>query len=612
MGPGQTRLLIWSVPTVAIFFSLLWYRRKRAKTTKPSTPPIPIPQKSQEDLPQIQSQKHLTQLEATKTPIKEETKPQSTPFSRSLSGVESAPIDIKTNRSPPLVVSDKDLDIEIQKIKSLNSSTMAKTKTSPTPTQSQSSISSTEGTPSSGTPEKTPKTPTTTPIITKAGKKSLNKEATNFRENNRNSANHTKETSRKSPGINRDSANRSPPGINIRDSPNKEVTNFRENSRQSPGINLRDSANHSPADAMLASPSCSIASDGHHSDSDSGKGGSDIATPPPQNQAPKIMIHEFVIPQILVGRLIGRHGSFVHQIKDKTNANILIKRHPGNMKGMKVCSIEGSKDDIDHALEMIRDKFPEKRYPDLNLEHVGFDSAVSLVPESMHLKLVEGINNDTIVSCMFSPRHLFLQQPTHPTFPSLNVLSAYMNACYSQENLEQPPHLPQPIKENTICAAHSLGAWYRAIILSTENESCNVKFLDYGGYATLDQSMLRQIRGDFLLLPFQSSECLLANVSTLCYADDGTELWPQEAYDLVAELTKGAVVYTQIVDYLEDLSIPLVYIYVRAGEHFLFLNKELVNRGLAVWEENVHSTNQTSVTNQSTNQTNVTNQENNA
>lgn len=562
MGPGQTRLLIWSVPTVAIFFSLLWYRRKRAKQIE-TTKEEPKPQEIIETIAQKIEEIPKTQA----TPIRS--------FSRSLSGVETAPIDIKTNRSPPLIVSDKDLDIEIEKIKSLNSN-MAKDTIKSKNSSNQISpvtISSTDSTPVDETETQKLKTPKKgqksqkaqekVPVITKAGKRMPNKDAAQFE---------------------------------VQKSPMKE-----KSPRKSPVVVVsssrspnRDSANHSPADAMLASPSCSIASDGHHSDSDSGKGGSDIATPPPPSQdqseascsnlTPKIMIHEFVIPQNLVGRLIGRHGAFVHQIKDKTNANILIKRHPENLKGMKVCSIEGTKDEIEHALDMIRDKFPEKRYPDLNLDNVCFENAVSLVPECMHLKLVEGINNDTIVSCMVSPRHLFLQQPTHPTFPSLNVLSAYMNACYSQENIEQPPLLPQPIKENTICAAHSLGAWYRAIILSVENEtSLNVKFLDYGGYATVDQSMLRQIRGDFLLLPFQSSECLLANVSPACYSEDGTELWPQEAYDLVADLTKGAVVYTQIVDYLEDCT-PLVYIYVRAAEHFIFLNKELVNRGLAVWD----------------------------
>lgn len=62
--------------------------------------------------------------------------------------------------------------------------------------------------------------------------------------------------------------------------------------------------------------------------------------------------------------------------------------------------------------------------------------------------------------------------------------------------------------------AQSVGEWLRAMILSTDVEANTsyVKFLDYGGYAFLDHSNLRQIRGDFMLLPFQAAECFLANI----------------------------------------------------------------------------------------------------
>lgn len=62
--------------------------------------------------------------------------------------------------------------------------------------------------------------------------------------------------------------------------------------------------------------------------------------------------------------------------------------------------------------------------------------------------------------------------------------------------------------------AQSVGEWYRAMVLSsnTESNTAYVTFLDYGGYAYVEHCNLRQIRGDFLLLPFQAAECFLANV----------------------------------------------------------------------------------------------------
>lgn len=84
---------------------------------------------------------------------------------------------------------------------------------------------------------------------------------------------------------------------------------------------------------------------------DSGKGGSDVATPPSSrtpagdgivtDDVAVPIVYEFVIPQQLVGRLIGRFGCFVTEIKEKTHAHILIKKHPTNNK-LKVCAIEGN------------------------------------------------------------------------------------------------------------------------------------------------------------------------------------------------------------------------------------------------------------------------------
>lgn len=52
------------------------------------------------------------------------------------------------------------------------------------------------------------------------------------------------------------------------------------------------------------------------------------------------IVYEFVVPQHLVGRLIGRYGNFVTEIKEKAHAHILIKKHPTNNK-LKVCAVEG-------------------------------------------------------------------------------------------------------------------------------------------------------------------------------------------------------------------------------------------------------------------------------
>ena len=45
------------------------------------------------------------------------------------------------------------------------------------------------------------------------------------------------------------------------------------------------------------------------------------------------------------------------------------------------------------------------------------------------------------------------------------------------------------------------GAWYRAMITSQEDEfgECQIKFVDYGGYAQMPVSELKQIRSVFVM-----------------------------------------------------------------------------------------------------------------
>lgn len=349
----------------------------------------------------------------------------------------------------------------------------------------------------------------------------------------------------------------------------------------------RDSANNSPSEVMLASPALSGYSDTHsEGSSDSGKGCSEVLTPSPtpvsgnsvSGDVPVTCVYEFVIPQHLVGRLIGRNGSYIHDIKDNTHAIIYIKRHPDTPK-LKICAIEGTQMDIDSALDMIRQKFPKKRYPNVTLEAIELPPdpvAVPVLPENLQLYLVEGVNNDVILSSLVSAGHYFLQQPTHPTFLSLARLNTCMAACYLEPNL---PALPDDIGPGVLCAAPVHSGWYRAEVTSyPEGEYCDVKFVDYGGYMTILKSSLRQIRADFVTLPFQAAECFLADVHPI--GEDG--LWCEEAKAVVETLTLGKVLQAQVHGYTEH-GIPLIYLYTPCNNELLSVNEELVARGYADW-----------------------------
>lgn len=643
MAPSPIRqLLVWSLPSVAVLLSYLWYKKRRIGARSDTGGSKPIEESIVSENIEKTEAVNIVRSELESERVRAQSIPTTTrakKYNRSLSGVETTPIDIvyprdlKASKSSPVIISDEDLDLEIEKVKSMRnqynspSTISAHLSKTPSPTKAET-LKTAESKYQQSSPDNTDNVtnPSTSPEITAPKKESFEHSPTNHNNNNikvtqTNNTQTPKTTPKKNKGKNnKEKKQEKPVGkkmaqkdvkaveekmtalkvSNNKESQKKETaskTTEKENNDKNKEQNRhnevhrknsgRDSANHSPSDVMMASPSLSSMSDNHsEGSSDSGKGGSDVATPPP-SRTPQLNInpnmpttYEFVIPIGLVGKLIGRQGCFVQSIKDKCNAHVYVRRHPSNNR-LKLCSIEGTQAEVDKALKMIRDKFPPKKYSEVTLEQVQLTplvSTVPLIPDCLYLKLIEGINNDTILSCMVTPDHLFMQQPTHPSFPSLNMLSNCMNNCY---NAADSPLLPSPIPENTVCAALSIDSWYRAMVLATEEETDTsyVKFLDYGGYAYVENSKLRQIRQDFMLLPFQAAECFLANVKPK--SEDGT--WPEAAYNLVAEITKGSIIYTQVADYTPE-GIPCVLCYVVIGpREVVFLNQRLVDEGHADW-----------------------------
>lgn len=256
----------------------------------------------------------------------------------------------------------------------------------------------------------------------------------------------------------------------------------------------------------LASPPLSLCGSRHSTDS--GKGSS-----PPRSEGAPIISYDFLVSQMLIGQILGRKGSFRQQIKLNTGANLMISKYQQSHR-VRVCSLEGTQPEIDAALEMIRQRLPAKRYPSLNLDRVVLIPMADglplgpVDPSSIQLKLIDSINNDVTVSSIITGGHLFLQQPLHPSFPWLSTLNKCMNQSYSAGDT---PMLPEDVT-GAICAGRVHNMWYRVQIISQIADSYIVKFLDYGGYTCIESSELRQIRADFMTMPFQAIECVMSNI----------------------------------------------------------------------------------------------------
>ncbi|XP_035212876.1 A-kinase anchor protein 1, mitochondrial-like isoform X2 [Stegodyphus dumicola] len=311
-------------------------------------------------------------------------------------------------------------------------------------------------------------------------------------------------------------------------------------------------------------------------------GGTDVSDSKAPESSCGSSVYEFELPQELCGRLIGKHGKHVKSIKERSNANVYIKRHPYDPQ-LKIVAVQGSQSDVNNALEIIRRKFPPSQFPTVTLVQTNLVNSHGLpLPESLQLHLPDGASCDVILSSLISAGHFFLQQPTHPTYPSLSTLDQCMMNCYSQLDT---PLLPHPVEAGVICAAPVLRGWYRAqvIFVFDSGTECEIKFVDYGGFSQVPTNTLRQIRSDFMTLPFQASECYLANVSPV----DSSEGWSAEATATFEELAQGQILQAVLVEYAED-GIPCVHLYRVQGISNMFINRELVERGFAVWVDSSH------------------------
>ncbi|OXB59642.1 hypothetical protein ASZ78_016533 [Callipepla squamata] len=274
-----------------------------------------------------------------------------------------------------------------------------------------------------------------------------------------------------------------------------------------------------------------------------------------------LTIWEIEVPKHLVGRLIGKQGRYVSFLKQTSGAKIYISTLPYS-HDFQICHIEGSQHHVEKALSLIGKKFKE-----LSLTNIYAPPPPSLalhsLPMTSWLMLPDGVTVEVVVANQVNAGHMFLQQHTHPTFHVLRSLDQQMYVCYSQPGI---PTLPTPVEVGIICAAPGLdGAWWRAQVVGYFKDSgeVEIRYVDYGGYERVKIDTLRQIRSDFVTLPFQGAEVLLDNVVPLP--------------------GNGA---PEVTNYDSATGLPLIQLWSMMGDEVVSINRTLVERGFAQWVDN--------------------------
>lgn len=295
-----------------------------------------------------------------------------------------------------------------------------------------------------------------------------------------------------------------------------------------------------------------------------------------------LIIWEIEVPKHLVGRLIGKQGRYVSFLKQTSGAKIYISTLPYT-QNIQICHIEGSQHHVDKALNLIGKKFKE-----LNLTNIYAPPLPSLalpsLPMTSWLMLPDGITVEVIVVNQVNAGHLFVQQHTHPTFHALRSLDQQMYLCYSQPGI---PTLPTPVEITVICAAPGVdGAWWRAQVVASyeETDEVEIRYVDYGGYKRVKVDVLRQIRSDFVTLPFQGAEVLLDSVMPL--SDD--DHFSPEADAAMSEMTGNTALLAQVTNY-SPTGLPLIQLWSVVGDEVVLINRSLVERGLAQWVDSYYA-----------------------
>ncbi|XP_061868534.1 A-kinase anchor protein 1, mitochondrial isoform X2 [Colius striatus] len=290
------------------------------------------------------------------------------------------------------------------------------------------------------------------------------------------------------------------------------------------------------------------------------------------------IIWEIEVPKELVGRLIGKQGRFMSTLRQASGAKIYVSTLP-YFRDSQVCHIEGSPQQVEKVLSLIGRKFKELCLTNVYAVPPPAPLTLHSLLMTAWLFLPDGVTVEVVVANQVDAGHMFLQQHTHPTFHVLRSLDQQMFACYSQPEI---PTLPTPVEVGIICAAPGLdGAWLRAQVISYFEETSEVelRYVDYGGYDKVKVDTLRQIRSDFLSLPFQGAEVLLDNVVPLPDEDH----FSPEADAAVTEMTRGAVLVAQVTNYDTATGLPLIQLWNLMGDEVVSINRTLVERGFAQW-----------------------------
>lgn len=327
-------------------------------------------------------------------------------------------------------------------------------------------------------------------------------------------------------------------------------------------------------------------------------------------EQPEIVTKFLMLPQQVVGRVIGKQGSNIRKIQNSSKARVKIDREAvEDQNTLRRCTIRGSLQQVDTAESMIREEINEMEDYQQRLAEAaakrkerpssksgrnavqpvltGQPGEESGKPWQVDPSAAAVEHQDTrefftvYMSAVENPEHFWLQMVNQKA-QELDLMLETMTEFYNQPE-NQESFKPDNLQCGEIVAApfpHDQ-MWYRTRVISfLDDDTVDLYYVDYGDSEAVPKSTICSLRDDFLSLAFQAVEFSLANTYPV------GESWSEEAivfFEGVTKVAKWKALEARIVDYksTEAGTIPCVELFDTSGQVDINIGKQLRNHGFA-------------------------------
>jgi len=326
-------------------------------------------------------------------------------------------------------------------------------------------------------------------------------------------------------------------------------------------------------------------------------------------QQPKVESVTLHIPEIYIGKIIGRGGENVKEIQRVSRCKVDIDRGPlGGYGNERKVVLKGSSSQINAAKELIEEYIKEEKSMRLSIEsRQSRNKSKSKEPlflsyeetEQENKTSLQGVNEelkpsnsdycmDVMVSSICSPSSFSIQK-VGPESAELDRLTQTMTDYYKEDSNKVYHKLAYVNKGDIVaCRFSSEESFYRARVVDFKEDTYDIEkstvdldFVDFGDCEEKVISEVYELKTEFLKLKFQAIQCSLAHIKPY----PGPE-WSTQALDQFESLSHCAmwkVVCAKVVDYLPN-DVPRVELLdTNNKEGDINVGQELIKQGLAVW-----------------------------